>query len=165
MKKILASAAIFAVLLCGCSDIEEISVPSVNPASSEQEASLPEGGFSEYSYSSSVSKSEITKKRTVPAEKTYVVHNKKQLFIRDGGELTVEGKFDADDTGKITIEKGGALILNGESVLNCEITIEDGGKLVIGENGELSGNGRIIILGEYNSLTNRGIIYNGIEIN
>ncbi|HCF83162.1 MAG TPA: hypothetical protein DER68_04250, partial [Ruminococcaceae bacterium] len=51
MKKILASAAIFAVLLCGCSDIEEINVPSVNPASSEQEASLPESGFSEYSYS------------------------------------------------------------------------------------------------------------------
>ncbi len=165
MKKILAGAAVAAILLCGCSDIEEISVPSVNPASSEQGASLPESGFLEYSYSSSVSKSEITKKRTVPAEKTYVVHNKKQLFIKDGGELTVEGKFDADDTGKITIEKGGALILNGESVLNCEIIIEDGGKLVIGENGELSGNGRIKILGEYNSLTNRGIIYNGIEIN
>ena len=56
-------------------------------------------------------------------------------------------------------------MLNGESVLNCEIVIEDGGKLVIGENGELSGNGKISILGEYTDLTNRGIIFDGIEIN
>lgn len=159
MKKIIAFCAA-AVLLCGCSDIEETSISSVS-----QSASSVNPTVSEYSYSSSVYTATITKKTTVPADKTYTVHNKKQLFIKDGGELTVEGKFDADDTGKITIEKGGALVLNGESVLNCEIVIEDGGKLDIGENGELSGNGKISILGEYTDLTNRGIIFDGIEIN
>ncbi|HCD69618.1 MAG TPA: hypothetical protein DEQ68_03235, partial [Ruminococcaceae bacterium] len=97
MKKIIAFCAA-AVLLCGCSDIEETSISSVS-----QSASSVNPTVSEYSYSSSVYTATITKKTTVPADKTYTVHNKKQLFIKDGGELTVEGKFDADDTGKITI--------------------------------------------------------------
>ena len=160
MKKFIALAAFVAVLLCGCandegttSTIQQSSSttassgvdPLVSSIMSDLDISIPEGGTTSYSHSGTVAKSTINKKATYGAEKTYVVKGNKQLIFAEGGELTIEGKFDAQNGCKITIQKGGALILNGESSLNCDMYIEEGGRLVIGENGKVSGSGTIFI--------------------
>lgn len=161
MKKFIALAAFAAILLCGCandegttSTIKQSSSTSTSSSSldasvsqimSDLDISIPEGGTTSYSHSGTVAKSTINKKATYGAEKTYVVKGNKQLIFAEGGELTIEGKFDAQNGCKITIQKGGALILNGESTLNCDMYIEEGGRLVIGENGKVSGSGTIFI--------------------
>lgn len=158
MKKFIALAAFAAILLCGCADDEgtistsrqssstSTSSSSVDPLVSEimsdLDISIPEGGTTSFSHSATVTKSTVNRKATYSADKTYPVHNK-QLIFKDGGELTIEGKFDATKGSKITIEKGGALVLNGESSLNCDLYIEEGGKLVVGENGKVFGSGTI----------------------
>ena len=159
MKKYIALAAFAAVLLCGCADDEGTTStikqnssttvssssqdPLVSSIMSDLDISIPESGTSYYSHSSITSRSTVNKKFTYGAEKTYVVKGNKQLIFAEGGELTIEGKFDAQEGCKITIQKGGALILNGESSLNCDLYIEEGGKLVVGENGKVSGSGTI----------------------
>ena len=110
---------------------------------SDLDISLPESGTTYFSQSGSKSKSTVNRKATYGAEKTYVVKGNKQLIFLEGGELTIEGKFDAQNGSKITIQNGGALILNGESSLNCDLYIEEGGKLIVGENGKVSGSGTI----------------------
>ena len=159
MKKYIALAAFAAILLCGCADDEgttstsrfssctSTSTSSVDPLvssiMSDLDISIPEGGTSYFSQSGTKSKTSVNKKVTYGAEKTYVVKGNKQLIFLEGGEMTIEGKFDAQKGCKITIEKGGALILNGESSLNCDLYIEEGGKLIVGENGKVSGSGTV----------------------
>lgn len=160
MKKYMALAAFAAVLLCGCandegttSTIQQSSSttasssvdPLVSSLMSDLDISIPEGGTTSFSQSATVAKTTVNRKATYGAEKNYVVKGNKQLIFAEGGELTIEGKFDAQEGCKITIQKGGALILNGESTLNCDLYIEEGGKLVIGENGKVSGSGTIFI--------------------
>lgn len=159
MKKYIALAAFAAVLLCGCADdegttstIKQSSSTTVSSSSqdplvssimSDLDISIPEEGTTSFSHSTIITKSTVNKKATIAAEKTYYVKGNKQLIFLEGGELTVEGKFDAQEGCKITIQKGGALILNGESALNCDIHIDEGGKLIVGENGKVSGSGTI----------------------
>ncbi|MBP1562844.1 MAG: hypothetical protein J6C38_03920 [Oscillospiraceae bacterium] len=157
MKKFIALAAFAAILLCGCANDEgTISTsrfssctssssvdPLVSSIMSDLDISIPEGGTTSFSHSGTVAKSTVNRKATIAAEKTYVVKENKQLIFEDGGELTIEGKFDAQEGCKITIKNGGALILNGESSLNSDLYIEEGGKLIVGENGKVSGSGTI----------------------
>ena len=157
MKKYMALAAFAAILLCGCANDEGTSStsrfssctssssvdPYVSQIMSDLNISIPEGGTTSFSQSAIVAKSTVNRKATIAAEKTYVVKGNKQLIFVDGGELTIEGKFDAQNGCKITIQEGGALILNGESSLTCDLYIEEGGKLVIGENGKVFGSGTI----------------------
>ena len=178
MKKFFALAAFAAVLLCGCandegttSTIQQSSSttasssvdPLVSSLMSDLDISLPEGGTTSYSHSGTVAKSTINKKATYGAEKTYVVKGNKQLIFAEGGELTIEGKFDAQNGCKITIQKGGALILNGESSLNCDLYIEEGGKLIVGENGKVSGSGTIYTFSN-DCIENSKNIENSIKI-
>ena len=177
MKKIIALAAFAAILLCGCANDEgTISTsrfssctssssvdPLVSSIMSDLDISIPEGGTTSFSHSGTVAKSTINKKATYGAEKTYVVKGNKQLIFAEGGELTIEGKFDAQNGCKITIQKGGALILNGESSLNCDLYIEEGGKLIVGENGKVSGSGTIYIFTSY-CIEDTSNIENNIKI-
>lgn len=179
MKKFIALAAFAAILLCGCandegttSTIKQSSSTSTSSSSldasvsqlmSDLDISIPEGGTTSYSHSGTVAKSTINKKATYGAEKTYVVKGNKQLIFAEGGELTIEGKFDAQNGCKITIQKGGALILNGESSLNCDLYIEEGGKLIVGENGKVSGSGTIYTFSN-DCIENSKNIENSIKI-
>lgn len=159
MKKYIALAAFAAVLLCGCADDEgttstsrqssstSTSSSSVDPLvssiMSDLDISIPESGTSYYSGDKVTSHMTISKKKVSPAEKTFKIPSHTHLYIKGGGELTVEGGFDAREGCEITIESGCALILNGESSLNCDIHIDEGGKLIVGENGKVSGSGTI----------------------
>ncbi|MGN0670149.1 MAG: hypothetical protein ACI4JZ_06330 [Oscillospiraceae bacterium] len=159
MKKYIALAAFAAILLCGCADDEgttstsrqssstSTSSSSVDPyvsqLMSDLDISIPEGGTTSFSASSSKGRMTVTEKKAYPAEKTFKVPSNTHLYLKNGGELTVEGKFVANEGSEVTIESGGALIFNDESSLNCDLYIEEGGKLVIGENGKVSGSGTI----------------------
>lgn len=100
----------------------------------------------------------VSKKETVSSDMSYSVTNKTAVAVKDGGELTVEGSFESDRTSKITVEKGGTLILNGKSSLNCDLTINEGGKLVIGENGVVSGSGTIIVENSFDEIECKGSV-------
>lgn len=159
MKKFIALAAFAAVLLCGCADDEGTTStikqnssttvssssqdPLVSSIMSDLDISIPESGTSYYSGGNVTSHMTITKEKVYPAEKTFKIPSHTHLYLKNGGELTVEGKLDAREGCEISIESGCALILNGESSLNCDLYIEEGGKLVVGENGKVSGSGTI----------------------
>lgn len=159
MKKYIALAAFAAILLCGCADdegttstIKQSSSTTVSSSSqdplvssimSDLDISLPESGTTYFSSGNATGRMTVTEKKVYPAEKTFKVPSHTHLYIKNGGEFTVEGKFDAREGCEISIESGCALILNGESALNCDLYIEDGGKLVVGENGKVSGSGTI----------------------
>lgn len=177
MKKFIALVAFAAILLCGCADDEgTISTsrfssctssssvdPLVSSIMSDLDISIPEGGTTSFSHSATVAKSTVNRKATIAAEKTYVVKGNKQLIFEDGGELTIEGKFDAQEGCKITIQKGGALILNSESTLNCDLYIKEGGKLIVGENGKVSGSGTIYTFSN-DCIENSNNIENAIKV-
>ncbi len=161
MKKYIALAAFAAILLCGCADDEgttstsrqssstSTSSSSVDPLvssiMSDLDISLPEGGTTYFSGGNATGRMTVTEKKVYPAEKTFKIPSHTHLYIKNGGEFTVEGKFEAREGCEITIENGCALILNGEASLNCDMHIEEGGKLVVGENGKVSGSGTIYI--------------------
>ena len=160
MKKIIALAAFAAVLLCGCADDEGTTStsqqssstsssssvdPNVSQLMSDLDISLPESGTTSFSGSNITGRMTVTEKKVYPAEKTFKVPSHTHLYLKNGGELTIEGKLEAREGCEISIENGGALILTGESLLNCDLHVEEGGKLVIGENGKVSGSGTIYI--------------------
>lgn len=160
MKKYIALAAVAAILLCGCADDEGTTStsqqssstsssssvdPNVSQLMSDLDISLPESGTTSFSGSNITGRMTVTEKKVYPAEKTFKVPSHTHLYLKNGGELTIEGKLEAREGCEISIENGGALILNGESTLNCDLHVEEGGKLVIGENGKVSGSGTIYI--------------------
>ncbi|MGN0639607.1 MAG: hypothetical protein ACI4JT_01515 [Oscillospiraceae bacterium] len=179
MKKYIALAAFAAILLCGCADDEgttstsrqssstTTTTSSVDPYYSELfsdlDISIPESGTTYYSGGNNTSHMTITKKKVSPAEKTFKIPSHTHLYIKNGGELTVEGGFDAREGCEISIESGCALILNGESALNCDIHIDEGGKLIVGENGKVTGSGTIYAFNN-DCIENSQNIENGIKI-
>ena len=159
MKKYIALAAFAAILLCGCADNK--GTPSTDkPTSSSY---IPEGGTTSYSDSNSAGRLTINMKRVSPSDSTFSFSYNNHVYIVDGGELKVKGKFDSKEASEITIENGGALVLNGESSLNCNLHIERGGKLVVGENGFVFGSGTIFAA-SYDCIENSGRIDNRIVI-
>ncbi len=179
MKKYIALAAFAAILLCGCADDEgttstsrqssstTTTTSSVDPYYSELfsdlDISIPESGTTYYSGGNVTGHMTVSKEKVYPAEKTFKVPSHTHLYLKNGGELTVEGNFDAREGCEVTIENGGSLILNGESSLNCDLNIEEGGKLIVGENGKVTGSGTIYAFNN-DCIENSQNIENGIKI-
>ena len=158
MKKYIALAAFAAILLCGCADNK--GTTSTKPTTNSY---IPEGGTTSYSASDSTDRLTINMKRVSPSDSTFSFSYNSHVYIVDGGELKVKGKFDTKTAREITIENGGALVLNGESLLDCNLHIERGGKLVVGENGSVSGSGTIFAA-SYDCIENSGRINNRIVV-
>ncbi|MGN0639606.1 MAG: D-alanyl-D-alanine carboxypeptidase family protein [Oscillospiraceae bacterium] len=148
-----------AVLLCGCTNTQLHNMDSSSGISTSPTSSSGNKSGDGVN-SSTIGKTEctISEKSTISTNDTFDVFDGDNIFIENGGELTVDGKMTSEKGGKVIIENGGVLILNSEAQLDCDLTVEKGGKLIVGENGKVSGSGSITVVDSFDDIECSGSV-------
>ena len=128
MRKAACAAAILAVsMMFAACNKTELDTPNAQVSGgSVQEPSLPE-----------VPSTIVDGK--LDSDKTYTVKSGDVLRVSDGETLLINGRLLCNNGGKIVVEKGGSLMVNGEIELSGEMELL--GEMALSENAKVFGEG------------------------
>lgn len=128
MKKAAFVASVLAacMMLTACSKTELESPNAQISGGSVEEPSLPEAP-----------KTIVDGK--LDADKTHIVKSGDVLRVSDGETLLINGRLLCNNGGKIIVEKGGSLQVNGEIELSGEMELQ--GEMALSENAKVYGEG------------------------